>query len=142
MANVRFENVTVSYGNHTVLKNSAELGFRQITALCQFPDPYFFRIAAGNIIQSRSNRIFAFLSINVGFINLLPLPAFDGGHILFLIIEKIKRSPVKPETEAKFHTVGLFLLMALMVYITFNDIFFRDNKCSMFYQQSFLSPFY
>lgn len=66
--------------------------------------------------------LFAFLSINVGFINLLPLPAFDGGHILFLIIEKIKGSPVKPETEAKFHTVGLFLLMALMVYITFNDI--------------------
>ncbi len=66
--------------------------------------------------------LFAFLSINVGFINLLPLPAFDGGHILFIIIEKIKGSPVKPETEAKFHTVGLFLLMLLMIYITFNDI--------------------
>ncbi len=66
--------------------------------------------------------LFAFLSINVGFINLLPLPAFDGGHILFIVIEKIKGSPVKPETEAKFHTVGLFLLMLLMVYITFNDI--------------------
>ena len=64
----------------------------------------------------------AFLSINVGFINLLPLPAFDGGHILFIIIEKIKGSPVKPETENMIHTVGPFLLMALMVYITFNDI--------------------
>mgnify|MGYP003515575115 FL=1 len=64
----------------------------------------------------------AFLSINVGFINLLPLPAFDGGHILFIIIEKIKGSPVKAETEAMIHTVGLFLLMALMVYVTFNDI--------------------
>lgn len=66
--------------------------------------------------------ITALLSINVGFINLLPLPAFDGGHILFIIIEKIKGSPVKPETENMIHTVGLFLLMALMVYITFNDI--------------------
>lgn len=66
--------------------------------------------------------LIAFLSINVGFINLLPLPAFDGGHILFLIIEKIKGSPVKPTTENMIHTVGLFLLMALMVYITFNDI--------------------
>ncbi|MBQ2639827.1 MAG: RIP metalloprotease RseP [Bacilli bacterium] len=64
----------------------------------------------------------AFLSINVGFINLIPLPAFDGGHILFIIIEKIKGSPVKPETENMIHTIGLFLLMLLMIFITFNDI--------------------
>ena len=66
--------------------------------------------------------LFSFLSINVGFINLLPLPAFDGGHILFIIIEKIKGSPVKPEIEAKFHAAGLFLLMLLMLYVTFYDI--------------------
>ncbi len=66
--------------------------------------------------------LLAFLSINVGFINLLPFPGFDGGHILFIVIEKIKGSPVKPETENMIHTIGLFLLMALMVYITFNDI--------------------
>lgn len=66
--------------------------------------------------------LIAFLSINVGFINLLPLPAFDGGHILFIIIEKIKGSPVSPELENKIHTIGLFLLMLLMVVITFNDI--------------------
>lgn len=64
----------------------------------------------------------AFLSINVGFINLIPLPAFDGGHILFIIIEKIKGSPVNPDLENKIHTIGLFLLMLLMVFITFNDI--------------------
>lgn len=64
----------------------------------------------------------ALLSINVGFINLIPLPAFDGGRILFLIIEKIKGSPVKPETENKIHTIGFILLLALMIYITFNDI--------------------
>ena len=66
--------------------------------------------------------LMAFLSINVGFINLIPFPAFDGGHILFIIIEKIKGSPVSPKVENMIHTVGLFLLMALMVYITFNDI--------------------
>ncbi len=66
--------------------------------------------------------LFSFLSINVGFINLLPLPAFDGGHILFIIIEKIKGSPVNPDIEAKFHAAGLFLLMLLMIYVTFNDI--------------------
>lgn len=66
--------------------------------------------------------LMAFLSINVGFINLLPIPAFDGGHILFIIIEKIKGSPVKPELENKIHTVFLILLMILMLVITFNDI--------------------
>ncbi len=64
----------------------------------------------------------AFLSINVGFINLLPIPAFDGGHILFIIIEMIKGSPVKPELENKIHTVFLMLLLLLMLIVTFNDI--------------------
>lgn len=66
--------------------------------------------------------LMAFLSINVGFINLLPIPAFDGGHILFIIIELIKGSPVNPELENKIHTVFLILLMILMLFITFNDI--------------------
>lgn len=66
--------------------------------------------------------LMAFLSVNVGFINLLPIPAFDGGHILFIIIEKIKGSPVKPELENKIHTIFLILLMLLMVVITFNDV--------------------
>ena len=66
--------------------------------------------------------LMAFLSINVGFMNLLPIPAFDGGHILFIIIELIKGSPVNPELENKIHTVFLILLMILMAVITFNDI--------------------
>ena len=64
----------------------------------------------------------AFLSINVGFINLLPLPAFDGGHILFILIEIIRRKPVSPELEAKIHTIGFILLLLLMVIVTINDI--------------------
>ncbi len=66
--------------------------------------------------------LMAFLSVNVGVINLLPIPAFDGGHILFIIIEKIKGSPVNPELENKIHAIFLMLLMGLMVIITFNDI--------------------
>ncbi len=66
--------------------------------------------------------IVAFLSINVGFINILPFPAFDGGHVLFLIIEKIKGSPVNYKLESAFNTVGFILLMILMVYITIQDI--------------------
>lgn len=66
--------------------------------------------------------LIALLSINVGFINLIPFPAFDGGRIVFLIIEKIKGSPIKAETENKIHTIGFMLLLALMIYITFNDV--------------------
>lgn len=66
--------------------------------------------------------LLALISVNVGFINLLPIPAFDGGHILFLIIEKIKGSKVNPKVENTIHTVFFILLMALMLYITFNDI--------------------
>ena len=64
----------------------------------------------------------ALLSINVGFLNLLPIPAFDGGHILFIVIEKIKGSPVNPELENKIHTAFLILLMVLMLVITAQDI--------------------
>ncbi len=64
----------------------------------------------------------AFISINVGFINFLPIPAFDGGRILFLIIEKIKGKPVDPKLENTIHAIGFFLLIALMILITYNDI--------------------
>ncbi len=63
-----------------------------------------------------------FLSINVGFINLLPIPAFDGGKILFLIIEKIKGSPVNPKVENIIHAIGFILLILLMILIIYNDI--------------------
>ena len=61
-------------------------------------------------------------SMNVGVINLLPFPAFDGGRVLFLIIEKIRRKPVPAKTEAMVNSIGFMLLMLLMVYVTFNDI--------------------
>lgn len=66
--------------------------------------------------------LLAMISVNVGFINILPLPAFDGSHALFLIIEKIKGSPVNPKVENTIHAVGFILLMILMIYITFNDV--------------------
>ena len=66
--------------------------------------------------------LFILLSINVGFINILPFPAFDGGHILFLLIEKIKGSPVNPKVEGVINTIGMILLLILMVIITLKDI--------------------
>lgn len=66
--------------------------------------------------------IVAFLSLNVGFINILPFPAFDGGRVLFILIEKIKGSPVDSKFENMCHTIGFFLLMLLMIVITIHDI--------------------
>lgn len=62
------------------------------------------------------------ICINVGFINILPFPAFDGGHVLFIIIEKIKGSRVDPKVENLIHSIGFILLMILMVLVTYNDI--------------------
>jgi len=66
--------------------------------------------------------IIAFLSINVGFINILPFPAFDGGHLLFLVIEKIKGSPVNAKFENICHLIGFALIFLLMIIVTINDI--------------------
>lgn len=62
------------------------------------------------------------LSINVGFINLLPFPAFDGGRIMFLAIEKVKGKKVNPNVENYLNFFGFMLLMGLMVFITYQDI--------------------
>ena len=64
-----------------------------------------------------------YLSINVGVINLLPLPAFDGGRLLFLIIEKIIGKPIDSKVENIIHSIGFVLLIILMLAITSNDIF-------------------
>ena len=66
--------------------------------------------------------LLAYLSVNVGVINLIPFPAFDGGHILFLIIEKIRRKPVDANIEATITGIGFVCLMLMMLYITFHDV--------------------
>lgn len=66
--------------------------------------------------------LIGYICVNVGFINLLPLPAFDGGRLFFMIIEAIRKKPVSPKVENIIHSVGLVLLMILMVVISFNDI--------------------
>ena len=54
--------------------------------------------------------------------NLLPLPALDGGRLLFLLVELITRKPIPKEKEALVHAIGFVLLLVLMVVITFKDI--------------------
>lgn len=69
----------------------------------------------------------AVLSINLAIINILPLPALDGGRILFLIIEKVRGKKVGKKIENTVHTIGFFLLILLLVVVTFKDLFrFKD----------------
>lgn len=83
-----------------------------------------YQVIDQSIVYGLSQMIYitAFLSINVGFINILPFPAFDGGRVFFLIVEKIKGSPVNSKFENICHMVGFFLLLLLMVFITIQDV--------------------
>lgn len=66
--------------------------------------------------------LLAYLSINVGFINLIPFPAFDGYRAVIILIERITRKKVNDKVDAIVNQVGLFLLFALMIYITIKDV--------------------
>lgn len=64
----------------------------------------------------------AFITINVGVFNLLPLPALDGGRLIFLIFEGIRRKPVNPEHEGLVHTIGFAVLILFMIVVTVSDV--------------------
>ena len=66
--------------------------------------------------------LLAVISVSLGVTNLLPIPALDGGKIIILLIELIRRKPMKIETEAKIQLVGFSILMALFLIVTYNDI--------------------
>ena len=83
--------------------------------------------AAAGAVESKDGLItaltmMAFISINIGIFNLIPLPALDGGRLFFLIIEGIRRKPINPKYEGYVHGAGLALLLLLMLVVTFNDI--------------------
>ena len=67
--------------------------------------------------------LMAMISINIGVFNLLPIPALDGGRLLFLVIELVRGKPVNPKREGMVHAIGLALLLVLMLAVTFKDIY-------------------
>ncbi|MBQ4290377.1 MAG: site-2 protease family protein, partial [Clostridia bacterium] len=86
-------------------------------------------VGAGEAIASAAKQgpdslvyIVAFLTFNLGILNLLPLPALDGGRLFFQFIELIFRRPVNRKVEGYIHAGGLVLLLLLMGYVTFHDI--------------------
>lgn len=74
------------------------------------------------IVIAQMLNIAILLSANLGVMNLLPLPALDGGRLVFLFVEAIRRKRIPPEKEGYVHLVGIALLMVLMVFVMFNDI--------------------
>ena len=64
----------------------------------------------------------AMLSLNLGIINLLPLPALDGSRLIFIGLEAVRGKPISPNKEGVVHLVGFALLMTLMLVVTYNDI--------------------
>ncbi len=64
----------------------------------------------------------AYISISLGLINLFPIPLLDGGHLMFYMFEKILGRPLKQRTQEGFFRIGLFLLLSLMIFTTFNDL--------------------
>ena len=61
------------------------------------------------------------LSANLGVMNLLPIPALDGGRLVFLLVEAVRRKRLNPNVEGMVHFAGFVLLMLLMVFVMFND---------------------
>lgn len=66
--------------------------------------------------------ILGFISVNLGFFNLLPVPALDGSRLIFLLIELIRGKPIDPAKENLVHVVGFFLLIGLMIVVTYRDV--------------------
>ena len=80
---------------------------------------------SGKYAQSGFNALIYFtalISVNIGVLNLLPLPALDGGRLVFILIEWVRKKPVDPHLENKIHFWGMAALLSLMALITFNDI--------------------
>ena len=65
----------------------------------------------------------ALITINIGLFNLLPVPALDGGRLLFLFIELVRRKPINQKYESLVHGIGMAILLLFMVAITFKDIY-------------------
>lgn len=104
---------------------------------------FFGRVAQGNVSSSdaagpvaivamiseavRSGgetvlRLLVLISASLGIMNLLPIPAMDGGRLVFMVVEAIRGKPIAPEKEGMIHFVGLILLFGLIIFLTFNDV--------------------
>ena len=91
----------------------------------QISGPVGVTSAIGEAAKAGAYNLFylcVLISMNLGIFNLLPLPALDGGRLVFLLIEAVRGKPIKPEYEGYVHFAGIVALMLAMVFITYKDI--------------------
>ena len=97
---------------------SGPIGIAQVIGqVSEEAAPYGIGVVLLNMLN-----IAMLLSVNLGVLNLLPLPALDGGRLVFMLIEAVRGKPVPPEKEGMVHFAGFVVLMILMVFVMFNDI--------------------
>jgi regulator of sigma E protease len=101
-----FNDIAGPVGTATVISQAASIGLKEN-----------FLAAFNNILY-----VMMIITVNLGVVNLLPLPALDGGRLIFLIIEGIRRKPINRKYEGWVNAAGFALLMVLMVVVTFSDI--------------------
>ena len=102
--------IDLATGSYTVKDLSGPVGMTQVITQAA-------RTSAFQLFY-----MFVFISMNLGIFNLLPLPALDGGRIVFQLIELIFRRPIPRKAEGYIHAAGLILLLLLMVFVTGKDI--------------------
>lgn len=101
-----FNDLAGPIGTASAISQAASMGLQQN-----------FLAALNNILY-----MMMIITVNLGVVNLLPLPALDGGKLLFLVVEGIRRKPINPKYEGWVNAAGFCLLMALMVVVTYSDI--------------------
>lgn len=105
-------------GNASKDDVSGPIGIAQVIGeVSEAAAPYGIWVVILNLLN-----IAILLSVNLGVLNLLPLPALDGGRLVFLLIEAVRGKPVPPEKEGMVHFAGFVVLMILMVFVMYNDI--------------------
>ena len=122
----------ISYWIHVTVKSLASL-FNGTFTVNDMSGPVGVVKAVGDVYEEArpEGALMLFLSMmdmlilisaNLGVMNLLPLPALDGGRLFFMLVEALRRKPLNREAEGRVHLTGLLLLLAFMVYITVHDV--------------------
>lgn len=133
--NVEFEPASISqaidagFGQTVEMTKKTLLGIwkmvQRIIPASEIGGPILIAQIAGKQLQSGWLDFFyfmGFLSVNLGILNLLPIPVLDGGHLVFFSLEAVRRKPLTREIQEKMQLVGIVLLVSLMVFAFYNDI--------------------
>jgi regulator of sigma E protease len=114
-----------TWGASVVVVKGIALMFQGRVPLRELGGPIAIARAAGQQARAGARQflsMLAFLSVNLGVLNLLPIPALDGGHLAFFAVEGLMRRPLRPRHREIAQQVGLLLLITLMVFVFYNDI--------------------